>query len=208
MSFTAKNIKKALSNALPGSLSHKKMLPLNRVLKVPPADTGRLKHSSVLLLLFVDNGKLCCVLIKRPVHMKHHAGQIALPGGRIEKGETALQTALRETREEIGITSDKIEILGILSDFYIEVSRFQIHPFVGWLKQKPWFILNPDEVEKTVIFPIAKFHSNMEQAELETLTGKLTVPCIRFENEIVWGATAMILAEFRDVLENAKFIFQ
>jgi 8-oxo-dGTP pyrophosphatase MutT (NUDIX family) len=208
MSFTAGNIKKALSKTLPGSISHKKMLPLNRVLKAPTVDVTRLKHSSVLLLLFIDNKKPCCVLIKRPVHMKHHAGQIALPGGRIEKGETALQTALRETREEIGIRSDKIEILGTLSDFYIEVSRFQIHPFVGWLKQKPSFILNPCEVEKTVIFPIAKLQENIEQIELKTVTGKLTVPCINFENEIIWGATAMILAEFRDVLENSEFIFQ
>jgi len=208
MVFCAENIKKALSNTLPGSTSHKKMLPLNRILNVPKADASHLKHGSVLLLLFTDNKKLYSVLIKRPVHMKHHAGQIALPGGRIENGETALQTALRETWEEIGISSDKIKILGTLSNFYIEVSRFQIHPFVGWLEQKPSFILSPDEVEKVVIFPIANFLSNIEQIELETVTGKQTVPCIRFENEIIWGATAMILAEFQDVLENAEFNFQ
>jgi len=208
MVFCAENIKKALSNTLPGSTSHKKMLPLNRILNVPKADASHLKHGSVLLLLFTDNKKLYSVLIKRPVHMKHHAGQIALPGGRIENGETALQTALRETWEEIGISSDKIKILGTLSNFYIEVSRFQIHPFVGWLEQKPSFILSPDEVEKVVIFPIANFLSNIEQIELETVTGKQTVPCIRFENEILWGATAMILAEFQDVLENAEFNFQ
>jgi len=207
MLSTAENIRKALTETLPGQISHKKMLPLNRVLKVPSADLSRLKHSSVLLLLFMDSKRLCCVLIKRPVHMKHHAGQIALPGGRIEKGETALQTALRETWEEIGIRSDKIEILGSLSDFYIEVSRFQVHPFVGWLKQKPSFVLNPDEVEKIVIFPIGRFHEKIEQIKLNSVTGKLTVPCIKFENEIIWGATAMILSEFRDVLENANLFF-
>lgn len=138
--------------------------------------------------------------------MKHHAGQIALPGGRIEAGETALETALRETWEEIGITVDQIEILGTLSDFYVEVSRFQIHPFVGWLNQKPNFIINSDEVEKTILFPLRNFKNHFEEAELETLSGRIKVPCIRFDGEIIWGATAMILSEFADVLSGQDII--
>ena len=127
--------------------------------------------------------------------MKHHAGQIALPGGRIEKGETALETALRETWEEIGITSDQIVILGSLSEIYVQVSRFQIHPFVGWLDKKPEFVINENEVEKTISFPLKLTTNSFEEVELETLTGTLKVPCFRFEDEIIWGATAMILSE-------------
>ncbi len=138
--------------------------------------------------------------------MKYHPGQIALPGGRIEAGETALETALRETWEEIGVTPDQIEILGTLSDFYVEVSRFQIHPFVGWLKQKPEFIINSGEVEKTILFPLKKFKNHFEEVELETWTGKVKVPCIRFEDEIIWGATAMILSEFADVVSSQGII--
>lgn len=181
-------------------MSHKKMLPETRVLKATPADENQIKHSSVLLLLFVENNELTACLIKRPAHMKHHAGQIALPGGRMEAGETALETALRETKEEIGITSDEIEILGTLTELYVEVSRFQIHPFVGWLKQKPVFKIDPNEVEKAILFPLLHFKSKSVEVELETITGKLKVPCIRFKNEIIWGATAMILAEFVDLL--------
>lgn len=204
MKPTAGNIQKALARNLPGSTAHRKMLPLNRVLAAAPNDKSRVKNSSVLLLLFVENDELMACLTKRTTKMKHHPGQIALPGGRIEAGETALETALRETWEEIGITADQIEILGTLSDFYVEVSRFQIHPFVGWLSQKPNFIINGAEVEKTILFPMKNFNRHFEEAELETLAGRAKVPCIRFEGEIIWGATAMILSEFADVLRNQE----
>lgn len=182
------------------------MLPLNRVLTVPPNDKRRVKNSSVLLLLFVENDELMSCLIKRTDQMTHHAGQVALPGGRIEAGETALETALRETWEEIGVAPDQIEILGTLSDFYVEVSRFQIHPFVGWLRQKPKFIINGGEVEKMLLFPLKNFKNNFEEVELETWTGKAKVPCIRFEDEIIWGATAMILSEFADAVSHQGII--
>ena len=132
--------------------------------------------------------------------MKHHASQIGLPGGRIEKGETALETAFRETWEEIGISRKKIEILGSLSELYVQVSGFQIHPFVGWLNKKPEFIVNKNEVEKTISFPLKLITNSIEEVEMNTISGQLKVPCIRFEDEIIWGATAMILLEFADVL--------
>jgi 8-oxo-dGTP pyrophosphatase MutT (NUDIX family) len=202
MLFDAENIKKALSQTLPGSTSHLKMLPFNRELVANSDEQTHLKHSSVLLLLFPQNNELHVCLIKRPVHMKHHAGQIALPGGRIEKGESAIETALRETWEEIGILPHQIEILGTLSELYVHVSRFQIHPFVGWLKIKPEFIICKDEVEKTILFPLKNMQNAVEQVELKTITGALKVPCFQYEGEIIWGATAMILSEFYDLLNQ------
>jgi 8-oxo-dGTP pyrophosphatase MutT (NUDIX family) len=202
MLFHPENIKKALSKNLSGAVSHKKMLPPNRVLKAASEEKNTIKKSSVLLLLFIENDELTACLIKRPAHMKYHAGQIALPGGRIEKGETAIETALRETYEEIGIQSNEIEIFGSLSEFYVEVSRFQIQPFVGWLHKKPEFRINPDEVEKTILFPIKNFKIPFSEVELDTVSGKLKVPCIKFDGEIIWGATAMILSEFADILQS------
>jgi len=198
----SENIRKALSQALPGSVSHRKMLPINRELTANPEDQSRIKHSSVLLLLFIEDDELKVCLIKRPGHMKHHAGQIALPGGRIEKGETSIETALRETWEEIGITSAQIEIIGSLSELYVQVSRFQIHPFVGWLKAKPVFNINKNEVEKTISFTLNNIRNISEEVELNTISGPLKVPCVKFEDEIIWGATAMILSEFYDVLHQ------
>lgn len=189
-----------MNRTLPGSESHVKMLPKRRILTAPTADRLSVKHSSVLLLLYFDNDDLYAILIKRPAHMKHHAGQIALPGGKIEEGETALETALRETWEEIGLNRDQIKILGSLSALYVEVSRFQIHPFVGWLDKKPGFVINKNEVEKTISFPLKSMKNTFDEVELETFTGKLNVPCIWFEGEIIWGATAMILSELADVL--------
>jgi 8-oxo-dGTP pyrophosphatase MutT (NUDIX family) len=202
MIASPENIRKALEQNLPGADSHQKLLPPYRDLDAPEEEKKIAKKSSVLLLLFEENKDLKACLIKRPKHMKFHAGQIALPGGQIEKGETALQTALRETEEEIGITSEKIEILGSLSELYVSVSGFLIHPFVGWLKTKPKFAINKNEVEKTVLFPVSKYRNTFDQMELNTVTGKLKVPCIKFEDEILWGATAMILAEFYDVLKK------
>ncbi len=200
MLIDSENIKKALSQTLPGSVSHEKMLPQNRKLRASDEEKKSIKHSSVLLLLFIENNELNVILIKRPEHMKHHAGQIALPGGRIEKGETPLETALRETWEEIGIASDQIEILGSLSELYVQVSRFQIHPFVGWIDKRPQFIINKNEVEKTILFPVKLIMNPFDEVELNTISGPLKIPCVKFEDEIVWGATAMILSEFVDVL--------
>lgn len=201
MLIDAENIKKALSQGLPGSVSHKKMLPLNRTLRATEQEQKTIKHSSVLLLLFVENNELHAILIKRPEHMKHHAGQIALPGGRIEKGESALETALRETWEEIGITTEQLEILGSLSELYVQVSRFQIHPFVGWLCKKPQYIINKNEVEKTIAFPLKLIKNSFDEVELNTFSGPLKVPCVKFDGEIIWGATAMILSEFYDAIK-------
>jgi 8-oxo-dGTP pyrophosphatase MutT (NUDIX family) len=203
MVLTSEDIRKALASNLPGGASHTKMLPPGRDLTVTDEELKRAKKSSVLLLLFNNENELTACLIKRPNHMKFHPGQIALPGGRIEKDETAIETALRETNEEIGITPDKIEILGSLSELYVSVSRFLIHPFVGWLKEKPQFILNRHEVEKAILFPVSNYKT-FDTVELTTVAGKLKVPCVRFENEIIWGATAMILAEFFDVV-NLNF---
>jgi 8-oxo-dGTP pyrophosphatase MutT (NUDIX family) len=197
-----KIISTLLKNKLPGSASHQKMLPPNRILKAPTSGTSKIKYSSVLLLLFQENMELKACLIKRPQHMKHHAGQIALPGGKMEDGETDIVTALRETSEEIGVSADKIQILGKLTAFYVEVSCFQIQPIVGWLSHKPKVKLNPEEVEKVFFFPVHNFKPPYAHVQLETRTGNLNVPCIKYQREIIWGATAMILSEFYDVIKD------
>ncbi len=195
------HIKNALSQTLPGVVSHQKMLPRNRTLDVCETEKTKIKHSSVLLLIYSEEEEIHVLLIKRPKHMKHHAGQIALPGGRIEKGETALETAIRETEEEIGVKYGQYQILGSLSPLYVQVSRFQIEPFVAWLDKKPQLKLNPNEVEKTLSFPLKRIKDTFSETEIPTITGPLNVPCFFYKDEIIWGATSMILSEFADALE-------
>ncbi|SHF95371.1 NUDIX domain-containing protein [Mariniphaga anaerophila] len=202
MAITAADIKSALAGNLRGIMSHQKMMPPNRKLRAAESDQKRLKPSSVLLLLYAEKEELFACLIKRPSTMKYHAGQVAFPGGRIEQNETAIETALRETYEEIGIEPAAIEILGALSELFVDVSGFLIRPFVGWLRETPTFNINKAEVERTILFPLMKFRGNLEETELETVSGKLKVPCFHFDGEIVWGATAMILSEFYDAIED------
>jgi 8-oxo-dGTP pyrophosphatase MutT (NUDIX family) len=205
MHITAEHIRKALSGSLRGMESHQKMMPPNRRLQVASGDTRRLKPSSVLLLLFPEGDELFVCLIKRPSNMKHHAGQVAFPGGQIDQGEEALDTALRETWEEIGIPAGQIEVLGALSELFVDVSGFLIKPFVGWTEVKPQFCLNPSEAEKILLFPLLSIRDALAETELETVSGRLKVPCFPFEGEVIWGATAMILSEFYDVLEDNLF---
>lgn len=139
--------------------------------------------------------------------MKNHAGQIALPGGRIEKGETPIETALRETWEEIGASADKIEILGQLSDLYVHVSKFLIFPFVGYINDFNNLKVNKNEVERTIAFPLNLMESEITETTLRTHSGWLNVPCIKFEGEIIWGATSMILTEFSDAIKKSGFSF-
>lgn len=191
-----------LKNPLPGNISHQKMLPSGRTLHPLPLQNSKIKKSSVLLLLFEEENDLNVCLIKRPAHMKHHAGQVAFPGGKIENYETPLHTALRETTEEIGVTPDSVKIAGSLSEVYINVSNFLVLPFIGWTDSKPEWKINKQEVEKVFSFPILKFGNKKEYSLVSTTTGTMEVPCFRFENEIIWGATAMIIQEFTDLITS------
>lgn len=206
MSILYKSIIDGLQGELPGAKSHSIMLPQGRKLDVPSIAISTIKKSSVLLLIYPENDQLYICLIKRPAHMKHHAGQIAFPGGRNESDETALETALRETEEEIGIQTENIKILGSLSELYVKVSNFLIHPYVAWLDEKPKFKINNSEVDKMVLFPFLQYRNSFKTTTINTLTGVLEVPCIQFEDETIWGATAMILSEFYDLTDKLLLI--
>jgi 8-oxo-dGTP pyrophosphatase MutT (NUDIX family) len=207
MQLTTGDIKRILSQSLPADESHTKMLPVNRRLTGSAEELAIAIKSSVLLLVTKQNQQWMALLIKRPAHMKNHAGQIALPGGRIETGESPIETALRETWEEIGASADNIEILGQLSDLYIHVSKFLIFPFVGYINDFKDFKVNKNEVEKTIAFPLRLMESEITETTLQTHSGWLNVPCIKFEGEIIWGATSMILTEFSDAVKKSGFSF-
>lgn len=197
----------ALAKELPGVKSHLKMSPPGREMEPAPLFQGQIRQSGVLVLLFPVDGELATCLIKRPVTMKDHAGQIGFPGGKCEPEDAnPLQTALRESMEEIGILPGDVEILGALSPLWVPVSRFLIHPFVAWSSTKPDFNPESAEVERLHIFPLSLilFTPQSTFSVVETQKGRLNVPAFVYEGETIWGATAMILSEFADVLGNCS----
>lgn len=200
-------LKETLRGDLSGLEAHQKMLPPGRRLKTHQDEISLVKASSVLLLLFPEGEQIYICLIKRPSTMTHHPGQISFPGGKVEKEDhSAEMTALREAQEEVGVNPSFIQILGKLSELYVEVSKFLIHPFLAWADQKPEFLLNTDEVEELILFPLTDFIANetILETELNTFSGLLRVKYYPFNSEIIWGATAMILSELIEIIKKHK----
>jgi 8-oxo-dGTP pyrophosphatase MutT (NUDIX family) len=162
--------------------------------------------SAVLILLFKKEGKLHVVLTKRTEDVKHHKGQISFPGGAVDKtDETVVDTALRETEEEVGLTRNMVEIIGVLSDFCTP-SGFCITPIVGFMSTRPVFILNKSEVSEIFDVPLSFFLDPCnERTERRERFGKMmNLYFYRYGKYEIWGATAEILRTFLSAL-NTKF---
>jgi len=193
-----------LKRELPGERAHRLMLPHGREL-YPAAGNNNVIQSSVLLLLFPYNEKIHTCLIRRPFSMRNHGGQIAFPGGRKEPRDIDLiETALRESFEEIGTDSRQIEIIGALTPLYVNVSNFTINPFIGWSEIMPHFRIDRCEVDEIFIVPIEKFvhHTANQLRAVTTTNGTFEVPGFYIDQLFVWGATAMIISEFNEVFEK------
>lgn len=200
-------LKEALRGELPGIDAHNKMLPPGRRLKIIDSELSSVKQSSVLLLLFPEGDRLYICLMKRPSTMKDHPGQVSFPGGKIEKYDVSAEiTALREAQEEVGIDPSSIEVLGKLSDLFVEVSKFSIQPFLAWSDQKPAFSVNSGEVEELILLPLDNYLNEdiISETELQTVTGMLSVKFYSYNGQIIWGATAMILTELIDILKKTR----
>jgi 8-oxo-dGTP pyrophosphatase MutT (NUDIX family) len=200
-------LKEALRGELPGIDAHNKMLPPGRRLKTIDSELSSVKQSSVLLLLFPEGDRLYICLMKRPSTMKDHPGQVSFPGGKIEKYDVSAEiTALREAQEEVGIDPSSIEVLGKLSDLFVEVSKFSIQPFLAWSDQKPAFSVNSGEVEELILLPLDNYLNEdiISETELQTVTGMLSVKFYPYNGQIIWGATAMILTELIDILKKTR----
>lgn len=197
----------ALQDELLGIEAHQKMLPPGRRLKTYESERSMVKPSGVLLLLFPDKGQIYLCLIKRPSTMTHHPGQISFPGGKVEKEDASAEmAALREAQEEVGIDPTLVRIIGKLSELYVEVSKFIIHPFIAWADKKPDFIVNTDEVDELILLPINDLVANetIMETDMDTVTGRLRIKYYPFNSQIIWGATAMILSELIEILKKVQ----
>jgi 8-oxo-dGTP pyrophosphatase MutT (NUDIX family) len=192
--------------SLVGSEAHTVLAPKisgNVFRRMIPTDDA--KKSATLIPIFEKEGELFVLLTLRSMKLKSHSGQISFPGGRIEKGETALNAALRETEEEIGIKSNSIEVIRALSPLYVEPSNSLIFPFIGIIDYPQDFIISENEVSRILLCPLefVKNKNNIKEDEWNIKGIKATVPYWNIGAETpLWGATAMILSELLTMMDK------
>ncbi|SNT34872.1 NUDIX domain-containing protein [Ekhidna lutea] len=200
-------LEKRVQKSMPGADAQLKMKP--RMANGAPL---RMKHATpprkggVLILLFPDNDVVRFALIQRPDYEGIHGGQMALPGGRYEEEDKdQIQTALRESEEEIGVDKSKIEIIGSLSEFFVAASNYMVLPVIGKMNFKPTFVPEPREVDDIVTPPLKDLinPSRLKEKEIVVRSGyKLICPYFDLQGRTVWGATAMMLGELVEILKE------
>jgi 8-oxo-dGTP pyrophosphatase MutT (NUDIX family) len=198
-----KLIKRRLLKELPGWKSQRKMavMPINAVTKLAFYPPSNAKLAAVAIILFQEDKKLKFFLTKRTSNVDHHKGEISLPGGAQDKGESFKDTSLRESEEEIGINIS-LELIGKLTPLYAPVSGFLIHPYVWYSKDKPSTTINENEVESIHDIDLDELQDDttLSTKSIKVKGLSVDVPSFHFDSCISWGATAMILSEFKDTL--------
>jgi len=201
-------LRRAMAQTLPGITAQEQMSPPYRA-GIVPHEIVNPNYGGVLILLYPHHGELHFVLMRRSDHPDdRHKGQISLPGGRHEDSDADYRaTALREAREELGIALDDYELLGSLSTLYIPPSNFYIYPALAYTPVRPEFVPDPGEVAELIEVPLSTL-LNPQTRMVEEWTmpqynnSKVIMPHYLIAGHKVWGATAMVLAEFA-ALANA-----
>jgi 8-oxo-dGTP pyrophosphatase MutT (NUDIX family) len=198
-------LEQRLQKPLPGISAQLKMSSIARLQKLLrfsfPDDA---KQSSVLVLFYPFEGKIGLVLMLRPEYPGIHSGQISLPGGkREETDESLIYTALREAQEEIGVDPVKVQIIGQLTEMYIPPSNFMVTPVVGYQTSRPNFRMDSKEVAKIIEIGLDDLldERNRQMKKMKLSLGlTLKVPSYFIRGNIIWGATAMILSELKEIV--------
>lgn len=198
-------INKEINQGLPGIKAHRLMLPEGRSM---PDDYWKLlkdyKQSAVMLLLYEEQNHINILLTERHQYAGNHSGQISLPGGKRDAQDLSLlDTAYRETYEEIGILSSEINLITAMTPLYIPVSNFSVQPFLGYLEKIPQLNINQHEVKEILSVPIDHLSkpSTKKICTVHPYSGSpLKVPSYNFQNKIIWGATAMVISEFENLI--------
>jgi 8-oxo-dGTP pyrophosphatase MutT (NUDIX family) len=200
-----RTVRESFEKPLPGLASQLKMASMRRLSR-----DGRMMYpegarkAGVLILLYPDDGVVKIIFIKRNEYPGVHSGQISFPGGGHEPGdEDTIATALREAEEETGIRRESVQIIGTLSELFIPPSNFLVTPVLAYTLTRPDFRPDPTEVEQLLEIPLDAFLDKNAKQEKEidvfpALTMK--VPCYFINGHVIWGATAMMLSEFLDLI--------
>lgn len=194
----------ALNAPLPGAAAQRKMAPQPRSLHAPAGSPPR--PAAVLLLLTpLADGEVALLFTRRTLTVAHHKGQICFPGGRRDAADASvMQTALRETEEEIGVPPTEIVILGQLTPLYVRASDHLIHPVVGWIPRLPALSPNPAEVAQVLLFPVRALLDPQTVSTCTYSSGEqsVTAPCYTVEGHAIWGATAMMTSELLEIIRR------
>jgi 8-oxo-dGTP pyrophosphatase MutT (NUDIX family) len=199
-------LKFKIEEGLPGESSHVKMSPLKRPLSsLALKEATNIRESAVAIILYPDENLHHCILIQRPVYDGTHSGQVSFPGGKKDNEDPHLEyTARREAFEEVGIQLNETHLIGELTDVFIPVSGFQVKPYVYYHESIPNLIPDKREVSEIFTFTIDKLLSDesFSSMEIKFPNGivQKNIPCFELSEKQIWGATALILNELREVI--------
>jgi len=205
-----KNDLKKLENLpLPGQISQLKMSPPYRE-KLMALQKDKIKDAkkAAVMALFYPNtaNEASIILILRKTYKGVHSAQVGFPGGKAEQNDDSLkETALRETEEEIGVPISSIKVLKALTQVYIPPSNFYVHPFIGFCDKTPEFVKQDSEVESLLEIAVHDLLSETNVTSKKVSTKydlEVNVPAYHLIGHLVWGATAMMLSEVKDLLKE------
>ncbi len=210
MDFTEflKYVPKIEKEKLLAQEAHLKMSPLERVLAVDEEDYffKNPRKAAVMMLIYPKDTKAHLVLIVRNSYPGVHSSQIAFPGGKVElEDESLAHTALRETHEEIGIHPENIKVIKTFTEIYIPPSNFLVAPFLGISHSELTFTEQIEEVAGIIEVPLLDFlnEKNIVTKKMDTSYGTdIDVPTFKINEHYVWGATAMMMSELKEVLKK------
>lgn len=193
-----------LRQPLPGRTAQSRFEPeLSFGRHYAPAPAGA-RDAAVIALLFADSGRWHLPLMVRPQTLTDHAGQISLPGGTIDAGETSDVAALRELHEELGVDQREVELLGQLTPIYLFVSNFRVTPWVGIVRHRPILVPSPHEVAELLEVPLDHLLDAQNCGQhIRQFNGlNFAAPHIAFDQHHIWGATGMILGELIEIISE------
>jgi 8-oxo-dGTP pyrophosphatase MutT (NUDIX family) len=196
-------LERRLHSELPGASAHALLAPVPRRQWPAGFNPARVRHAAGLLLIFPQHGEPHVMLTVRAGSLARHSGQVSLPGGVVDPGETFEQAALREAHEEVGLALDPVRVLGALTPIDIPVSGFRLHAIVAAMDAAPDVTPADAEVARILKVPLAELldAERVRTVQRERDGVAVMVPAFAIDGEEIWGATAMILAEFLTLLD-------